>query len=60
MCLMSGLTRMADMTPERLCELKEQYTAFISSEPMKHHQEQAERFLQHVEFELAYRNGDFN
>ena len=53
------IARMADMTSERLHELKDQYTAFISSEPMKHHQEQAERFLQHVVFELRYRAGEF-
>ena len=51
--------KLATATSERLCELKEQYTTFISSEPMKHHQEQAERFLQHVEFELRWRSGEF-
>ena len=53
------ITRMSEMTTERLRELKEQYTAFISSEPMRHHQEQAERFLQHVDFELRFRAGEF-
>ena len=53
------ITRMAELPSERLCELKEQYTTFISSEPMKHHQEQAEHFLQHVDFELRWRSGEF-
>lgn len=50
---------LAELSLERLGELQEQYTTFISSEPMKHHRTQAERFMAHVEFELRYRAGEY-
>lgn len=52
--------KLSEATPERLCELQTLYTDFLSSDPMKHHAEQAERFLTHVDFEQRYRAGEFN
>lgn len=47
-------------TPEkRLCELKNLYTTFLSGDPLPHHREQAERFLEHLDFEERFRAGEW-
>lgn len=52
--------RLAELPQERLEELTDMYSSFLSGDIMPHHRDKAERFLQHLSFELAYRNGDFN
>lgn len=49
--------KLAEATPERLRQLREQYMIFISSDPLPHHRTQAERFLLHIDFEEQYRAG---
>ena len=50
---------LAGLSHERLGELREQYTTFISSEPLKRHRTQAERFLTHLDFEERWRAGEW-
>ena len=50
---------LAVLPESRLAELRDLYSAFISGEPLKHHRAQAERFLQHLDFEERYRAGVF-
>lgn len=53
---MHELARLPD---SRLVELKDSYTTFLSADPLSHHREQAERFLEHIDFEERYRAGVF-
>ena len=54
-----GLKDLTDMSDEALMERATEIAILYKGTEIKYHQEQAERFLQHVEFELRWRNGEF-
>ena len=53
------IPELSRLSSERLGELREHYTTFVSGDPLPHHRVMAERFLTHLDFEERWRGGEF-